>query len=131
MVFILSFTHYSSKYDFLRTCKSFGEEISRRRREFLLLMVGPRGKRMSTFPFLDQSIYTPLINPRSCLVACQFVSQYFFVLLNDWIYNSSPKHLVKILITSSFQTKKFIRWSSWWPILLAPLVFKPGIVIFI
>jgi hypothetical protein len=36
MVFIIPFTHYSSKYDFLRTC--FGEEISRRRREFLLLM---------------------------------------------------------------------------------------------
>jgi len=34
MVFILPFTHYSSKDDFLRTCKSFGEEISRRRMEF-------------------------------------------------------------------------------------------------
>jgi len=44
MVFILSLTHYSSKYDFLRTCKSFGEEISRRR-VFLLIMAGPRGKR--------------------------------------------------------------------------------------
>jgi hypothetical protein len=53
MVFILSFTHYSSKYDFLRICKSFGEEISRRRKGFLLLMVGPRGKRKrkSAFPF--------------------------------------------------------------------------------
>jgi len=50
MVFILPFTHYSSKYDFLRICKSFSEEISRRR-EFLLLMAGPRGKRKSPPPF--------------------------------------------------------------------------------
>jgi len=59
MVCILPFTHYSSKYDFLKACKSFGEEISRRRREFLLLMVSPRGKRKSTFSFWLKAFIPP------------------------------------------------------------------------
>jgi hypothetical protein len=59
MVFILPLTHYSSKYDFLRTCKSFGEEISRRRRVFLLIMVSPRGKRKGPSPFLLKAFIPP------------------------------------------------------------------------
>jgi hypothetical protein len=46
-------------------------------------MVGPRGKRKGTSPFLLKAFIPPLINHGSCLVACQLISQYFFVLLKD------------------------------------------------